>query len=279
MTASEVVTQPVWAASTLNVDQEKTLDYLARATPVRLIGTFDNLVTVRSDDLNTEAIEKAQPRRFDFLPVTEKGTSTIIALLSIADAMKITSAKVSDVMTGLSGRNLIAADAPLLHFIYSADERPCRLILDGEHITGLVTLSDLQKLPVRMALFSLLIHLEILLTELLRRVVKDPDQPFDMLSPSRACEARKRWQTYKDRSQDALAALELSDKRVIAMKCRIMSFSVSRIKSDFEKIERLRNPLAHGSDYAKSESEAQDTVRAAKLMRDWIKMLREELSR
>jgi CBS domain-containing protein len=151
MTASEIGFRPSWASPALNVDQDRTLDHLERATPVRLIGTFENLITAEPDDSVADAIEKAYEQSFDYLPVVETGTSTIIALLRIADAKENVGAKVLDVMAGLSARNLIAADAPLMHFIYSGDENRCRLILDGEQITGLVTLSDLQKLPVRMA--------------------------------------------------------------------------------------------------------------------------------
>ena len=42
------------------------------------------------------------------------------------------------------------------------------LVLDRSEIRGLVTLSDLQRLPVRTALFGLFIHLELALTEVLR---------------------------------------------------------------------------------------------------------------
>ena len=42
----------------------------------------------------------------------------------------------------------------LLDFVRTADEHSCRLVVDGGRVTGLVSLSDIQKLPVRAALFT-----------------------------------------------------------------------------------------------------------------------------
>ena len=62
---------------------------------------------------------------------------------------------VSDVMRPLSEGNLLGADASILTFIRYADHQKCRLIVSGHEISGLVCLSDLQRLPVRAALFGL----------------------------------------------------------------------------------------------------------------------------
>ena len=135
-------------ASALDVDQDRMLESLERATPVRLIGTFDNLTTTYIDEPIAVAIANAEPQGFDFLPVRERRCDAIVGLLATHSEMHISTSSVRDRMEYLNGRNLIAADAPLLHFIYEADTCPCRLILDGAQITGLVTLSDIQKLPV-----------------------------------------------------------------------------------------------------------------------------------
>ena len=87
-------------------------------------------------------------------------------------------ASVRDVMQPMSSANLIAIEAPLLQFVLSADTNPCRLILDDTEIRGLVTLSDIQRLPVRTALFGQFIHLKLLLTEVLRREIGPDRSPF-----------------------------------------------------------------------------------------------------
>ncbi len=59
-------------------------------------------------------------------------------------------------MEPLSDANLISADAGILTFVMSADQAHCRLVVDGDRIDAIVTLSDLQKLSVRPAVFLLI---------------------------------------------------------------------------------------------------------------------------
>lgn len=81
-------------------------------------------------------------------------------------------ATVRQVMQPLDGAaNLISADAPLIDPVVTAATCPCRLVPDGTEIRGLVTRSDFQRLPVRSILFGLFIHLEFLLTHVLKSVV------------------------------------------------------------------------------------------------------------
>jgi len=51
-------------------------------------------------------------------------------------------------MQPLSEDNLIGADAGILAFVKMADRHSCRLVIAGSEITGLVSLSDVQQLPV-----------------------------------------------------------------------------------------------------------------------------------
>src|ERR1039458_928386 len=43
---------------------------------------------------------------------------------------------------------LVSADAPLWHFIHTVHEQPYRLVVEQTRITGIVTWSDLLKVPV-----------------------------------------------------------------------------------------------------------------------------------
>ncbi|WP_287209273.1 hypothetical protein, partial [Mesorhizobium sp.] len=63
------------------------------------------------------------------------------------------SGKISESVIPLSEETLVGADASILDFIRDADQRPCRLVVSGRQIEGLVSISDMQKLPVRAALF------------------------------------------------------------------------------------------------------------------------------
>ncbi|MGO4843671.1 hypothetical protein AB4144_66485, partial [Rhizobiaceae sp. 2RAB30] len=69
--------------------------------------------------------------------------------------------------------HLIGADASILSFVKEADTRPFRLLVSERGIVGLVSLSDLQKLPVRAALFGLVTGLEMAMTDAI--LTHDPE--------------------------------------------------------------------------------------------------------
>jgi hypothetical protein len=57
----------------------------------------------------------------------------------------------------------MASDAPLISFLKSADQQRFRFLLSDRSVSGMVTLSDVQKLPVYSVLFSLLNAVEMVL--------------------------------------------------------------------------------------------------------------------
>jgi hypothetical protein len=78
----------------------------------------------------------------------------IVGLIEFASFMNGAKASglIRDWMQRLSDENLIGADASILTFVRDADRQRCRLIVAGHEISGLVSLADLQRLPVRAAL-------------------------------------------------------------------------------------------------------------------------------
>jgi hypothetical protein len=89
---------------------------------------------------------------------------------------------VRDHAKSLSEENLIGADAGILTFVRDADSRPCRLVVAGTEIIGLVSLSDLQRLSVRPVLFMLITHLELLMTDVIRAEFEASSEWKDRLS-------------------------------------------------------------------------------------------------
>jgi hypothetical protein len=70
--------------------------------------------------------------------------------------------------------------------------------------------------------------------------------------------------------------MDICDKRDVAMKLNILGKSATSIGTSISNIERyLRNPIAHGAEYAISREAAYRTVRAAKETRAWIIDLRQ----
>ena len=122
-----------------------------------------------------ESIAEVQRRNikgYDFLPVVE-GDAEGAAIVGLFHAKSFqlnpsVDGIVRDNMDKLSDANLIGADASILDFLSEVSSRPFRLLVSGKRIDGLVSWSDLQKLPVRAALFGLTTGLEIVMSAAIR---------------------------------------------------------------------------------------------------------------
>lgn len=88
-------------------------------------------------------------------------------------------------MLPLSDRMLVAANMPMLDFIPLLGENPFWLVVFGSRIDGIVTRSDLLKLPVRICVFTLVTHLELVMMNRIRTLFADEVGWFALLSPNR----------------------------------------------------------------------------------------------
>ena len=68
---------------------------------------------------------------------------------------------------------LVSADAPLWDFIHTVHEQPYRLVVEKTKIAGIVTWSDLLKVPVFVLAFSLLAELELAMNRRILKQYKD----------------------------------------------------------------------------------------------------------
>jgi hypothetical protein len=121
---------------------------------------------------------------------------------------------------------------------------------------------------------------EILLTHALRVTIGEDRQPFHLLSPERAENAEQQWRTFVQSSldRDVYSALLLADKKALAKKIQLCGASKSRIESEFSAIEKhLRDPIAHGSEYAQTREKAVATIKAARFLRNWITALKQDI--
>lgn len=259
-------------AASLDGDQDAILSHLERSTPVRLVATIGSFTAADASEPVADAICRADRYRFDYLPVCDGAEGPVVGLFSPEGYQRRSDrprprrhAAVDQFQPHRHRCAAAAVRAERRHQPLSADP--------GRH----VTLSDIQRLPVRTALFGLFIHLELLLTQTLRRVVGPDQSPFDLLSGKRAYEARQRWEQFTDSGldHDPYSALMFGDKKTIAKKRKLGGLSGEQIDSDLSKMEnQLRNPIAHGADYALTETRARETVEAARLVRTWIGLIR-----
>jgi CBS domain-containing protein len=271
-----------WARHSLDADPDALLGSIERGLRVRLIATpCDELVTCDAEaDLRAEAARN-EDRRFDFLPVTRAGDGGrricgLMRMVSFLEGHHAPEGAVSNYMEPLSEENLIGADAGILTFIRHADSRPCRLVFAGTRIVGLVSLSDIQRLPVRPVLFMLITHFELLMADIIRIRFKTQDVWKELLSKDQRRRLDKR---IADRRRDGmeidpLLMTEFSEKTTIVGKIITLSDDQDLFKSDMDTARRFRNDLAHAKNFAATREDAEQTCKTVRSIEKWIGRLR-----
>lgn len=264
--------------------RESTFSALDAALTVELIATpTEDLVTC---DANTPAdTVTTDPlfTPFDFVPVERDG-----AIVGVFDRNRSahTSSSidrcettcVADRMKSLCEDNIISANAGILAFIESADRHPCRLLVKGTRLSGIVTVADALKIPARPAFFLIVTHVELLMGDAIRRKFGKSDAWLDMLKGERRDGVENRYEYLKNHNLeplDKLTATMFCDKRDIFLsKCGIsIQSSKKKDKSDLEKIEELRNFIAHSGQGDYTPGFAKNLVGTVQIARKWIRFM------
>ncbi len=198
---------------------------------------------------------------FDYLPVNDAG-GHLIGLLSnqaIGTASRDgDDARVGDHMDPLSEADLIGAGTPIVDVIGRIRQKPF-LVVSGQEIIGMVAWSDLQKLPVRAALFALVTGFELTMYEAIKRHFGKQDDWTEHLDKCRLCMAEKEYGDRRERGSDVdlLLCTQFCDKRDILIKSFDFTIGKKKLGKKFRAIERVRNDVAHANNYAMTFEQAQ----------------------
>lgn len=179
-------------------------------------------------------------------------------------------------MQPLSEENLIGADAGILNFVRDADRRPCRLVISSTQIIGLVSLSDLQRLPVRPVLFMLITHLELLMTDVIRAEFETRDAWMMRLSDTRRAEFNRRLNGRRrsDMEVNPLLMTEFCDKATIIAKRSDLPCSRGEFGRAMKAAQALRDDVAHANDFAATPDTARNTCAVVRTIEEWIGRLK-----
>ena len=175
---------------------------------------------------------------------------------------------------------MLGADASILAFVRNADERQCRLIISQNEISGLVSLSDLQRLPVRAALFGLNVTcLEIVMANVVRQKIGSNEEWLSILPAGRQDNLRKEIAKAISSGNlvDPILFTQFADKATLVRSCWQWSIGRDAFERDFRTIQSLRDHLAHANDYAASPEAAVETCRSMRLIEGWTDKLLELL--
>lgn len=233
-------------------------------------GLTVDLISTERPQLMTCAPHEALPdvmarntEPYDFLPVVvsdDGQRNRIIGLFHAANLFgeKPSEGRIEQHFAPLSEDYLIGADASILNFVADADEKPCRLVVSGPNIVGLVSLSDLQKLPVRAALFALITGFEIAMFEAIKRECTNDDGWKGHLGEGRQKKIDEEIeQSHEgDGFVDALLFTQFCDKSEILLKGFQLPESKTVFRKKLGQIQALRDNLAHANEYAASPGQA-----------------------
>lgn len=184
---------------------------------------------------------------------------------------------VSASMRPLDSGILISAEAPLAEFIWLADQYRYRLVLTDKGIVGIVTRSDLLKLPVRMYIFMFVTHLEQVMSRLIDLLHSEGEWK-ECLSPDRRTMIERKLIERRDKRLDPplLEFTEFCDKRTILKKTLKLG---RKFEKDLGAVEKLRNKLAHVGNYADGEDGLDQFVKQMRLTKEWIDDLQGRIDR
>lgn len=240
---------------------------------VSLIATpREEFVTCSPEETLGKAREMAQKDGFDFVPVESE--KVIVGVLDIqATSVHPAEDPVASHHELLAEKYLVGADSSILDFVEQADEQPFRLLVTSQGISGLVSISDIQQLASRSALFALVTLLELTMA----RVIRDrcPSGEWtERLSEARLQKAKTLWNEDRKSSRqvDLLTYTQFCDKAEVL--CRLvptkeLGSSGMEFRESFKKFQRLRDALAHAN-HIEASPETCGTVRAIRI---WIEKL------
>lgn len=206
---------------------------------------------------------------FDHIPVKEG--SRIVGMLDRESAKGRGS--VRDHMRPLDGGMLVSAEEPLPRFLPTLAESAYRLVVQGTRIEGIVTLSDVAKLPVRLLAFTSVAHLEAVITIAIRSDCPNDDEKWLSLMGGQRKGIEKRLQERRKQNIHLLSPIEvayLSEKITVVSKLR----RLTKLESDRKLITNFRNSLAHDGDFVKECKGINGLLERLSLVQHWIDALK-----
>ena len=235
---------------------------LQRGLTVEMITTRRcDLVTCQKNELITEVMERtSSTERYDYIPVTDDdgdGGERIVGLYSTIEAAggRADAERIHEHACPLSEEFLIGAKTSILDYMTEGHARPVRFVVSDFGIVGIVTLSDLQKPPARVALFAVVTGFEITMSKVIGS--RFPcDRWMQCLSEGRR--RRLKEEIEKSRSADhdsfvqSLLFTQFADKSDILIGSNAFEprFSKTQARKELKKIQEIRDRLAHANEYA-----------------------------
>jgi hypothetical protein len=220
---------------------------------------------------------RVDPYDFDNVPVRDGG------IVGVVESIKTfgPDERVEDVMEHLAEPMLVAGSLSLISFLPRIADREYRLVVDEERIRGVVTPSDVVQLPVRLLVFTLLVHLEETMRNLIRyKIGDDRDRILGALEPG----ARGHIERLLERHAEAglnpspLDVTGFIDKATLLFDLRLVAGGTEE-RALFGEFRDLRNKVDHVQGYAATRQQLSRFLTLVRSMQEWIDQLTDEFPR
>lgn len=219
----------------------------------------DDLMTCRREE-SVATVRARNVESFSFIPVVDaRGRYLGLHRAEQWFGRTAPDTPIEDDFELFSEDMVIGADASIFEFVKTADDRPTRLVVSGHQVAGLISLSDLQQLPVRAALFTLMTSLEMVMA---RRIEAEwaggSEEWMALISEDRQGPLRDAIARAKagDGYVNDIVFTQLCDKATIILKSKLLNGSRRQLEAKFKCIEALRNDIAHANYYAETPEAA-----------------------
>lgn len=250
---------------------DRTMQGLEAGLRVHHIATF-GLRTCSIDDSAPTVLSDPSLADFDQIPVRD-GTGTLVGVLD--RPARCVAGNALTLMRPLDESVLIPSEAPLMSFIRVAGIVPYRLVLTEHGIEGIITRSDLLRLPVRLLAFAYVTHLETLMASVIRsKCGFDHERWLGLLSEGRRQKVTDKQRTLKRQRLDPalLELTEFCDKRDVVQQLWGIAGTFC---PDMGEIEELRNTVAHAGTFIGDDAEARAFAERIQKAESWIRVLRD----
>jgi hypothetical protein len=260
-----------WAANPLGTPASVFVTAVRSGTPVALIATPRAALACRPKSRWRGIQNDPELVEFDQVPLTNR------------DGVSIEGVFIRDTgLVELQESMFMASDAPLISFLESADQQRFRFLLDDRSISGLVTLSDIQKLPVYSVLFGLVIAVEMLLVEWIRRSCGSSENAWlEHLNKTQRGGVERHWKDASDRNLalDRLSCASFGQEIQAARGLGLFKGSEAHHEK-LKALEALRHQICHAAEIALTPEQAltiPNQVRNAHATASWLHGQIEEL--
>jgi predicted transcriptional regulator len=232
---------------------DATMRSLEAGLTIADVATFE-LESCRIGNEVRDVLNDARFALFDAIPVRED--DRVVGVLERRRSPGPET--VESAMRRLDDSLLVSAHDPLKSLVRLLSTTPYRLVVDDARILGIVTRSDVHKLPMRLLVFALVTHLELLMAEIITTRLPD-DAWIDKLSGARRENFEKKRTELRSANFDPplIELTDFCDKRDLALPLLVGQIGMGRRKAQSElgRIEDLRNKVAHAAGFATNRRE------------------------